>query len=98
MAYDSNKIMLYDLLNKKIHSWSQKYSDRIPQNFLSRYNRMIGIVQISSAKYILYTNYTYCILDLNEGVPEEVEIIQNHPGKSTSEKGLNAGSGTENWF
>lgn len=52
---------------------------------------MIGIVQISSSKYILYTNYTYCILDLNEGLPDEVEIIQNHPGKSASEKGMNAG-------
>jgi hypothetical protein len=43
---------------------------------------------------VLYTNYTYCVLDLNAAVPTEVEIVQNHPGKSIEGKVFNA----QGWF
>ena len=42
-------------------------------------------------KYLLYTNYTYAYLDIEQDVPsEEVQIIQNHPGKSVKDKSLSA--------
>ena len=95
LAYDSNKILVLDLLNKRIHDWSKKNSaDRLPANFLNRYNRIVGITQVSPSKYILYTHYTYIVLDLTQDVPLEVEIIQNHPGKNIEEKSLQA----ESWF
>eukprot|EP00347_Sterkiella_histriomuscorum_P013585 403364154 len=94
VAYDSNKIMVYDLLNKKIHDWSAQNSNQLPRNFMTRFNRFVGITQLSSSKYLLYTNYTYSILDLSQSVPTEVEIIQNHPGKSVEERSVNA----QTWF
>ena len=64
VCYDSNKVVIYDILNKRIHDWSKKNLDKIPANFLNRYNRIVGITEINSNKYILYTHYTYSILDL----------------------------------
>lgn len=46
-------------------------------------------------KYLLYTNYTYTYLDLDQDVPlEEIQIIQNHPGKSVKDRSLQA----QSWF
>ena len=43
---------------------------------------MIGSTALSSSKFLFYTNYTYCILDISKGLPsDEVKIIQDHPGK-----------------
>ncbi len=44
IAYDSNKILVLDLLNKRIHDWSRRNpADKFPQNFLNRFNRIVGI-------------------------------------------------------
>ena len=95
LAYDSNKLLVLDLLNKRIHDWSKRNSaDRLPANFLNRYNRIVGITQITPGKYILYTHYTYIVLDLTQDVPHEVEISQNHPGKNVEERSIQAKS----WF
>jgi hypothetical protein len=84
-----------DLLNKRIHDWSKRnYADRLPANFLNRYNRIVGITQVTPGKYILYTHYTYIVLDLSQDVPHEVEISQNHPGKNVEETSIQAKS----WF
>ena len=65
--------------------------DKFPANFLNRFNRLVGIVQVNPSKYILYTNYTYIVLYLDQDVPAtEVAIVQNHPGKSVEEKSLTA--------
>lgn len=47
-------------------------------------------------KYLLYTNYTYAVLDLGQDILEggEVQIIPNHPGKTLKDKSLQAAS----WF
>lgn len=95
VCYDSNKIAVFDLLNFRMHEWSRRNLDKFPQNFLNRFNRIVGITPINATKFILYTNYTYIILDLTQDVPsDEVNIIQNHPGKSVEEKSLAAKS----WF
>jgi len=77
VAYDSNKILVYDLLNHKLHDWSRRNPpSNFPSNFLNRFNRIIGITSISLTKYILYTHYTYILLDLQQDVPtDEVDII-----------------------
>ena len=66
----------------------------MPSNFANRFNRISGIVQVGQNKYILYTNYTYIVLDLSKDVPKEIDIIQNHPGKSVEERSIQADS----WF
>jgi hypothetical protein len=81
-AYDTNRIMVFDINNRCLHQWSRMNDDLFPLNFLKRYNRMIGSTALSSSKFLFYTIYTYCILVLTKGLPsEEVKIIQDHPGK-----------------
>lgn len=45
---------------------------------------------------MLYSNYTYSVLDLNADVPDVVEIVQNHPGKSIEGKAFNANGWADN--
>ena len=43
LTYDSNKILVLDTINRKLHPWSLKNLQKIPNNFLRRYNRLVGI-------------------------------------------------------
>jgi transketolase len=43
MAYDSNKIAVFDTINKRLHPWTLQNMDKMPENFLRRYNRIVGI-------------------------------------------------------
>jgi hypothetical protein len=44
VCYDSNHVQVFDLLNKRLHDWSRRNGpERFPQNFLTRYNRMVGL-------------------------------------------------------
>lgn len=64
VAYDSNRIVVYDTINRKLHQWSLDNMQRMPLNYLRRYNRILGMVQLSTNKFLLWTNYTYSVLDL----------------------------------
>lgn len=75
LAYDSNKILILDSINRKLHPWSLKNMQKIPVNFLKRYNRIVGITQLGLNKFVLWTNYTYSVLDLEVELPEEVLIV-----------------------
>ena len=70
VAYESNKVGIFDLVNKQLHPWTVKNISKFPRNFLQRYNRFIGVCKVSESKFLLYTNYTYSVLDLNEVMPE----------------------------
>jgi hypothetical protein len=94
IAYDSNKIVVFDSINRKLHQWTLDNLTKLPQSFLRRYNRILGLVQLSTHKYILWTNYTYAVLDLQLELPTEVQILQDHPNKSLEAKHLEADS----WF
>ena len=65
VAYDSNKVGVFDLINKQLHPWTVKNISKFPKNFLSRYNRFIGATKVSDSKFLLYTNYTHCVLDMD---------------------------------
>lgn len=65
VGYDSNHVAVFDLLNKQIHPWTQQNLSRLPRNFLNRYNKFAGAIQISDQKFLLYTSYTFCTLDLS---------------------------------
>ena len=47
----------------------------MPKNFLSRYNKFAGVIQLNDDKYILYTSYTFCVLELSAMMPEAVEMV-----------------------
>jgi len=86
VGYDSNNIALFDLLNKQVHPWTSQNSNQLPRNFLNRYNKFAGAIQITDQKYLLYTSYTFCVLDLEATVPEAVEMVQNHPARTPEGK------------
>ena len=62
----------------------------MPQNFLNRYNKFAGVIQLNEQKYLLYTSYTFCVLDLTQQVPEVVDMVPNHPTKTQEGQQLNA--------
>ena len=75
VCYDiENRVTVYDTINHRVHDWSKK-NQSMPNNFANRFNRMSGIVQVSQNKFILYTNYTYIVLDLSQDLPKEIDII-----------------------
>lgn len=72
VAYDTNKVVVFDTTNRKLHQWTLDNLSKLPQNWLTRYNRILGIVQLSTHKFVLWTNYTYAVLDLQLDLPTEV--------------------------
>ena len=75
VAYESNKVGIFDLVNKQLHPWTVKNISKFPRNFLQRYNRFIGVCKVSESKFLLYTNYTYSVLDLNQVMPDYAETV-----------------------
>ena len=78
VAYDDNRIAAFDLLNKCLHPWTTKNLSKLPQNFLNRYNRIVGITKLNK-RWLFHTHYTYFILDLDQAIPSASQIVQNHP-------------------
>lgn len=44
VAYDSNRLAVFDTTNKRVHPWTVANMNRMPANYLKRYNRILGIV------------------------------------------------------
>jgi hypothetical protein len=49
--------------------------NKLPKNFLTRYNRLIGVKHLNDNKLIMWSNYTYAVLDLTIDLPAEVQIV-----------------------
>lgn len=94
VVYDTNQIVVFDTINRKLNEWSIENMNKLPANYLRRYNRVIGVVQLSSTKFILWTNYTYAVLDLKLDLPAESQILADHPNNSLQAKHLEA----DGWF
>jgi hypothetical protein len=60
--------------------------NKLPKNFLSRYNRLVGVSHLTENKLIMWSNYTYAILDLTIDLPAEVQIVQDHPYRTIQGK------------
>ena len=43
---------------------------------------------------MLYTSYTFCVLDLERPLPQSVDMVANHPSKTTEGKQMAA----QTWF
>ena len=77
VAYDSNKIQVLDINNRCLHQWTHKNDNHFPKNFLSRFNRLIGVTALSANKFLFFSNYTYTILDVCINLPEDKEAAVN---------------------
>ena len=47
VGYDTNHIAVFDLVNKQIDHWTQTNLQKLPHNFLNRYNKFAGVIQVS---------------------------------------------------
>jgi len=74
---DKNEIFIYDLLHKSLDPWSKQYGKSLPANYLDRFNRVYDIVQLNSHKYLLYTHYTFIVLDMELSVPHYSRCVTN---------------------
>mmetsp|Transcript_4020 Transcript_4020/g.6030 ORF Transcript_4020/g.6030 Transcript_4020/m.6030 type:complete len:273 (-) Transcript_4020:224-1042(-) len=94
VGYDDNRLVVLNLLDFGLHEWSKVNHDRIPKNFLRRYNRFTGALSLSKDKFLIYTNYTYFILDTGSDLPEDPNW------EVTIETDANYGKtdGASNWF
>lgn len=78
VAYShDNLVVAYDLNNKCLHPWSQRHSsEQFGKEFRTRYNRIVGIVELtgtaseSGTKFLLYTHYTWFLLDISADLPD----------------------------
>ena len=88
IGYDDNRIAVVDIHNKSLSEWSKMNKNRFPSNFLKRYNRYMGILALTSTKFLIYTNYTCINLDLSVNLPEGGDwqsIIENSQPEKTDE-------------
>eukprot|EP00826_Nyctotherus_ovalis_P059134 TRINITY_DN8199_c0_g1_i20.p1 TRINITY_DN8199_c0_g1~~TRINITY_DN8199_c0_g1_i20.p1 ORF type:complete len:650 (-),score=99.46 TRINITY_DN8199_c0_g1_i20:24-1973(-) len=67
---DNNEILIYDLAHKVLDAWTKNKGRNLPINYLDRFNRVYDIVQINPHKYILYTHYTFIVLDTELPTPK----------------------------
>lgn len=67
---DDNKVFIYDLAHKVLDTWTRNQGRNLPINYLDRFNRVYDMVQINPHKYILYTHYTFIVLDTDQPMPK----------------------------
>jgi hypothetical protein len=81
---------LIDYKNKKLNDWTNKNIDKFPKNYLKWYNKIMGIAsnglsesvsQSESDKLLLYTDYNYIKIDLNNEIPEKSIIFKDKAEK-----------------
>lgn len=73
VVYSSNKFLIHDVTTQKIKEIAY------PENYLTRFNRVYGCVELSANKFLLYTHYTTILVNLDKEVPAQAQILQDHP-------------------
>mmetsp|Transcript_1680 Transcript_1680/g.2968 ORF Transcript_1680/g.2968 Transcript_1680/m.2968 type:complete len:108 (+) Transcript_1680:992-1315(+) len=80
-------MVILDINNRCIHPWSRTNLDRLPLNFLKRYNRFIGAVGVTGEKFLIFTNYSVITLDISRNLDSDttrkVTIKENSVSKET---------------
>lgn len=77
VAYSNNKFHLHNTSTNQLVK--EVANIRWPQNYLNRYNRIYGVVQLTDSQFILYTHFTIIRIDLEQEVPESSLILDDHP-------------------
>ena len=73
VVYENNKIAVFDTKKKCVNAWTIKNFNKFPQNFLNNYNKFIGIVQGSKSKIILYTHFSFSVVDFSVEAPSKIK-------------------------
>jgi len=67
---DNNEIFIYDLAHKILDRWTKQQGRNLPINYLDRFNRIYDVVKINTHKFVLYTHYTFIVLDTEAKMPK----------------------------
>ena len=74
-ATDDNHFQGFNCKTFNLEGFSSKFSSSIPKNYINDVNRIIGILPYEKQKIILYTHYSFTVVDLHKKPPKKCEIL-----------------------
>ena len=74
---DKNEILIYDVVHKSLDPWTRSQGKNLPVNYLDRFNRVYDVIMINPHKFILYTHYTFIVLDTEATLPKYAKSMTN---------------------
>ncbi|OMJ92885.1 hypothetical protein SteCoe_4217 [Stentor coeruleus] len=72
---DDNALQGYRTKTQEPDPFTSKYAYRLPKNFLNEVNRVVGILPFSKTALILYTHYSFTLVELDKKPPKKCEIV-----------------------
>ena len=77
VVYENNKFAIFDIKQKCLEKWSWQNLNKFPSNFVNKNNRIIGILfhPNEKNKIILYSNYYYVIINIEEKMPKKARKV-----------------------
>lgn len=75
IATEDNCFQGFSCKTQQLENFSSKYFNRIPSNFTNDINRIIGILPFEKQKIILYTHYSFTVVDLTKKPPKRCGIL-----------------------
>jgi hypothetical protein len=77
ICYDSNKFLIHDVEKKSLTKFSKDNLKSFPVNYLNQYNRIYGCFELTPTKIVLYTHFTYIVVDLTMKFEEFCQIVKD---------------------
>jgi hypothetical protein len=74
-ATDDNRFTGFNYKNFELEGFTSRFSNQIPKNYLNDVNRIIGILPFDRHKVLLYTHYSFTVVDLRKKPPKKCEIL-----------------------
>lgn len=83
VVYENNKFMIYNWREKMLSKWSRDNQNNFPNDYMKRYSKIVGIMcnPGKTSQFILYTNYYYIRIHLEEIVPNRMQVIYGNTGR-----------------
>jgi hypothetical protein len=74
--------LIHDLNKKALTKFSKSVIKKFPINYLTRYNRIYGMLELDESRFLLYTHFNHIMVDTEQKVPEYSKVISNAEPKS----------------
>lgn len=75
IATDDNNFQGFSCKTQQLENFSSRYFNRIPKNFTNDVNRIVGILAFAKQKLIIYTHYSFTVVDLTKKPPKKCGIL-----------------------
>ena len=86
IIFDNNQIVVYNLEEKKMDSWSSNIQKKYPINYLKRYNRPFDAVFSNEDAFIIYSHYNFICVNKKESIPLYSKILYSENQKAFESK------------